>query len=61
MTGESVFGELKGGTVLQVSCNLAQRLFNPGCAVLSSFGAAVPFEIAVGLNGMVWLRAGSRE
>ena len=61
MTGESIFGELRGGTVLHVSCNLAARLFNPSCAVLSSFGAAVPFEVAVGLNGLVWLRASSRE
>lgn len=60
MTGESIFGELRGGTVLRVSCNLAARLFNPACAVLSSFGAAVPFEVAVGLNGFVWLRASSR-
>ena len=61
MTGESIFGELRGGTVLRVSCNLAFRLFNPACAVLASFGAAVPFEVAVGLNGIVWVRASSRE
>jgi exosome complex component RRP40 len=57
MTGESIFGELSGGTILSVSCNHAERLFNPSCAVLSSFGTSVPFEVAVGLNGSIWLRA----
>ena len=61
MTGESVFGELKGGTLVNVSCNLAARLFDPTCVVLASFGSAVPFEIAVGVNGIVWVRASSCE
>ena len=59
MTGQSVFGELKDGTVITVSLALARRLLKPDCAVLSALGQAWPFEIAVGLNGLVWLRAAS--
>ena len=61
MTGQSVFGELKGGTLLEVSTALARRLLAPACVVLSELGRAWPFEVAVGLNGIVWLRAASGE
>jgi exosome complex component RRP40 len=58
-TGQAVFGELKGGTLVHVSTGLARRLLDPACALLSTLGAAVPFEAAVGLNGLVWIQAGS--
>lgn len=59
MTGQSMFGELKGGTLLQVSSGLARRLLDPSCALLSALGAAFPFEVAVGVNGLVWVAAAS--
>ena len=57
MTGQSVYGELKGGTLVHVSTGLARRLLDPECAILTSIGSGVPFEIAVGLNGTVWVQA----
>lgn len=59
MTGQSVYGELKGGTLIHVSTGLARRLLDPECAILTAMGAGVPFEIAVGVNGMVWVQAAS--
>lgn len=59
MTGQSVYGELKGGTVIHVSTGLARRLLDPECAILTALGAGVPFEIAVGVNGTVWVQAAS--
>ncbi len=57
MTGQSLFGQLKGGLVVQVGSALARRLLDPGCALLSTLGHAMPFEIAVGVNGLVWVSA----
>jgi exosome complex component RRP40 len=57
VTGQSVFGELAGGRLVHVSTGLARRLLDPGCALLSALGKAMPFEAAVGLNGLVWVQA----
>lgn len=61
MTGQSVFGELKEGTVCRVSSAVARRLLEPDCSVLMRLGANIPFEIAVGVNGLVWVRAATGE
>jgi exosome complex component RRP40 len=57
MTGQALFGELRGGTLVRVSTALARRLLDPGCALLAALGRGVPFELAVGLNGCVWVLA----
>ena len=57
MTGQALFGELRGGALVRVSTALARRLLDPGCALLAALGAALPFELAVGLNGCVWVLA----
>ena len=59
MTGQAVFGELKGGLLAAVPTDLARRLLDPTCALLAALGAAFPFEVAVGLNGLVWVHAGA--
>ena len=57
-------GELKGGMVFDVSLGLARRLMMPdpvkqgGVVVLEECAERAPFEIAVGRNGRVWIRAG---
>lgn len=51
-----IYGGLAPGLVLQVSSSAAQRLLRPDCAVLSALGRFFAFEIAVGVNGAVWLR-----
>ncbi|KAG2486914.1 hypothetical protein HYH03_014413 [Edaphochlamys debaryana] len=52
------FGHLKGGMVLQVSTSLARQLLgSPTAPVLEALGGGLQFEMAVGLNGRVWLSA----
>ena len=58
-------GELKGGTVFDVSLGICRRLLknrqkeDGGIVVLEEIAAKVAFEIAVGRNGLVWVKAGS--
>eukprot|EP00297_Palpitomonas_bilix_P025578 CAMPEP_0113906050 /NCGR_PEP_ID=MMETSP0780_2-20120614/24470_1 /TAXON_ID=652834 /ORGANISM="Palpitomonas bilix" /LENGTH=202 /DNA_ID=CAMNT_0000900483 /DNA_START=180 /DNA_END=785 /DNA_ORIENTATION=- /assembly_acc=CAM_ASM_000599 len=56
MTGQSLYGELNGGTVIELSSLRYARalLDGSGAAVLRSLGERLPFEIACGLNGRVW-------
>lgn len=59
--GETLYGELKGGNVVQVSLGLARSLLNANGPVLSTLGAKIPFQSAVGVNGRVWIQSGSTE
>jgi exosome complex component RRP40 len=58
-------GELKGGMVFDVSMGMARRLLmtkqreEGKIAVLEELGEKVAFEIAVGRNGKVWVKAGA--
>lgn len=58
MTGQSVFGELKGGTLLRLSTRACTMLFEEEgelAARLEAIGRQIPFEMAVGSNGRVWV------
>lgn len=33
------------------------RLLHPSCTLLPSLGKGIPFEIAVGMNGRIWIKA----
>eukprot|EP01062_Namystynia_karyoxenos_P083441 TRINITY_DN959_c0_g3_i1.p1 TRINITY_DN959_c0_g3~~TRINITY_DN959_c0_g3_i1.p1 ORF type:complete len:311 (+),score=113.09 TRINITY_DN959_c0_g3_i1:84-935(+) len=57
MTGESLFGELKGGTVVRLHSGFCRRLLMPGDTILSTIGERVQFSMCVGVNGMVWVKA----
>ncbi|KAK4693409.1 exosome complex component RRP40, partial [Lecanoromycetidae sp. Uapishka_2] len=64
-TGKSEgMGELKGGMVFDISLGMARRLLmtkqreQGKIAVLEELGEKVAFEIAVGRNGKVWVKAG---
>eukprot|EP00808_Paulinella_micropora_P022404 g74686.t1 len=59
VTGESMFGELSGGYMFTCSLSLCRKLLAEDCPVLHALGAHVPFEIAVGYNGFVWVNSGS--
>mmetsp|Transcript_3357 Transcript_3357/g.10220 ORF Transcript_3357/g.10220 Transcript_3357/m.10220 type:complete len:253 (+) Transcript_3357:29-787(+) len=62
VSGESLFGELKGGgQLLRVSLAAARALLRPDCALLSALGESISrgFECVVGANGRVWVRAHS--
>lgn len=37
------------------------RLLSPSNPLLSTWGARLPFEVAVGMNGRVWLKAGEGD
>ncbi|RNF15524.1 putative DNA ligase I [Trypanosoma conorhini] len=58
-SAEAVFGPLAGGTVVRVPIPYARSLLaDDGAAapLLSQLGARVPFEVCVGVNGLVWVR-----
>ncbi|KAI9203301.1 uncharacterized protein BJ171DRAFT_443542 [Polychytrium aggregatum] len=53
------YGEVKDGFSFNCSLALARNLLKAENAVLSALGERIPFEIAVGMNGRVWVNAGS--
>lgn len=70
------YGELSGGYVFKCSIGLAHsyvlfnrkstdrkicRLLADDCVVLHHLGKVVPFEIAVGMNGKVWVNSASKK
>lgn len=57
VTGESLFGELKGGYLFECSLGLARKLVEDDCFVLQCLGRHIPFELAVGANGRVWVNS----
>jgi exosome complex component RRP40 len=62
LTNEGTYGPLTGGTSFRVSLGLARELLNPKNVVLAALDASkLPFEIAVGVNGMVWVNSPCAE
>lgn len=58
----SEFGPLKGGYMFETLTSLSRTLLStPTCPVLDALGKKLSFEIAVGLNGRVWVNASSPE
>ncbi|KAL9673843.1 hypothetical protein QQ045_030105 [Rhodiola kirilowii] len=56
----SGFGILKDGYMFESSTGLSRMLLSsPTCPVLDILGKKLSFEIAVGLNGRVWVNATS--
>lgn len=53
------YGELVDGYMVRTSLTLAYRLLDENCAVLQQLGRVMPYEIAVGMNGRVWVKASS--
>ncbi|KAG8638816.1 putative exosome complex component rrp40 isoform X1 [Manihot esculenta] len=54
------FGALKDGYMFECSTGLSRMLLSsPTCPVLEALGNKLSFEIAVGLNGRVWVNATS--
>ncbi|XP_062169161.1 uncharacterized protein LOC133875155 [Alnus glutinosa] len=52
------FGQLKDGYMFESSTGLSRTLLSsPTCPVLEALGKKLSFEIAVGLNGRVWVNA----
>lgn len=62
MTNEGTYGPLTGGTSFRISLGLARELLLPNNAALSALDkSGIPFEIAIGVNGMVWLNSPEPE
>ncbi|XP_002511406.3 putative exosome complex component rrp40 [Ricinus communis] len=60
-SGKAVeFGVLKDGYMFECSTGLSRMLLSsPTCPVLEALGKKLSFEIAVGINGRVWVNATS--
>lgn len=61
VTGDCVFGELKAGLTVPCSLRHARSLLDPKCEILQALGRVIPYEIAVGVNGRVWVNSGSKK
>ncbi|KAL7512304.1 hypothetical protein ACHAXN_009241 [Cyclotella atomus] len=62
LTNEGTYGALTGGTSFKISLGLARELLDPKSVVLAALDASkLPFEIAVGVNGMVWVNSPMAE
>ena len=48
-----------GGFMFSVPLHLVRKLLAPDSDLLKALGGSTPFEIAVGMNGRVWVRARS--
>lgn len=59
VTKESVFGELSGGHVFDCPPALCRRLMGTEVPVLDALANVAPFELAVGVNGRVWISSAS--
>jgi len=61
MTEEAAYGELKGGTVLtKLPLGLTRLLLTPDSVVLNEL-SKLPFEVAVGVNGYLWIHSSRPE
>ncbi|KAJ1730987.1 exosome non-catalytic core subunit rrp40 [Coemansia biformis] len=61
-TGKSEgYGELAGGFMFKCTLGLARRLIGSTAPVLAALGSELPFEIAIGVNGRVWVHAEGPE
>ncbi|KAL9183922.1 hypothetical protein ACHAXT_004778 [Thalassiosira profunda] len=62
MTNEGTYGPLTGGTSFRISLGLARELLLPNNAALAALDkSGIPFEIAIGVNGMVWVNSPAPE
>ncbi|GAA5935445.1 exosome non-catalytic core subunit RRP40 [Sporobolomyces koalae] len=54
------FGELLDGYLIRnVELNRCRALLSPKNPLLSKLGSKFPFEVAVGMNGRIWVKASS--
>jgi len=59
VTGQTLFGPVKNGYSFKCSLRLARSLMQPKNYVLHCLGELLKYELAIGLNGQVWVNAGS--
>jgi len=62
MTDEGTYGELRGGCTSPISVGLARELLDSKNVVLKELGKSqIPFEMCVGVNGVVWVHSTRAE
>ncbi|KAL7720525.1 K Homology domain-containing protein [Entamoeba marina] len=54
---EDGFGKLDNGWTFSLQQSMCRRIMSDGCSALSSVGQYTAYEIAVGVNGVVWVRS----
>ncbi|GFG37079.1 hypothetical protein Cfor_05753 [Coptotermes formosanus] len=47
------------GFIFTCSLNLIRKILNPKCTLLKLFGSEIPYDVAVGMNGKIWLKTKS--
>jgi len=58
MTDEGTYGELKGGSTMDISLGLALNLLDPQNVLLETLlHSNIAFELCVGVNGIVWVHS----
>ncbi|XP_041055801.1 exosome complex component RRP40-like [Carcharodon carcharias] len=45
------------GLLFKVSLSIARMLLSPNCEVMKNLGELYPFEIVIGMNGRIWVKA----
>ena len=55
-TTKQIYGELPHGLMVRMSILKAKSMLKPDCAILNALGKHFNYEVAVGMNGVVWLR-----
>lgn len=56
-SGESMFGALTEGIVVPLTLAHAKGFLNPDSVLLNALGRVLSFEVAIGLNGLVWIKS----
>lgn len=51
------FGQLKEGNIISVGLGYARKLLFEGHPVLDAIGAKYQYELAIGMNGRIWVKA----
>jgi exosome complex component RRP40 len=55
-SGEAIFGRLAGGTLFRISLAAARQMIRQDAPVLQQLGKQLVFELAIGMNGIVWVK-----
>ncbi|XP_048762538.2 exosome complex component RRP40-like isoform X2 [Ostrea edulis] len=45
-----------GGMVVQVPIDLIRKILSPDCVLFKSLGKSLKYEVAVGMNGRIWIK-----
>lgn len=49
------------GFIFTCSLNLIRKILNPKCILLKLLGSEIPYDVAVGMNGKIWLKTKSTK